>query len=155
MKNALLIAILVIASFFSGMIVEHKRIKPQEPIIKEYHDTTFVDVVKTEIKPIYVTKRVVDTLRVPYVVNNTDTLYLPLPKEEKVYEDSLYRAIVSGYEPSLDEISIYSKTKVVDHYIESVTKCRWGIGVQAGYGASKDGLTPYVGVGLHYNILSW
>jgi opacity protein-like surface antigen len=32
---------------------------------------------------------------------------------------------------------------------------RWGIGIQAGAGVGKEGLTPYVGVGVSYNILSW
>lgn len=28
----------------------------------------------------------------------------------------------------------------------------WGVGVMAGYGAGKDGLSPFVGVGLSYNL---
>lgn len=32
---------------------------------------------------------------------------------------------------------------------------RFGIGLQAGYGVGNAGLTPFVGIGLSYNILSW
>lgn len=32
---------------------------------------------------------------------------------------------------------------------------RIGFGAQAGYGISKNGLSPYVGIGIHYSILSF
>lgn len=90
-------------------------------------------------------------------------LYLPVVIEQKVYEDpdSTYRAVVSGpalseeYGPRLDSIQVFSRstiqyqTKVV--YVE---QSRWSIGIQAGYGASKDGLTPYLGIGVQYNLWS-
>jgi hypothetical protein len=35
----------------------------------------------------------------------------------------------------------------------------WGIGVQAGYGATLSNntvkLAPYIGVGISYNIITW
>lgn len=88
-------------------------------------------------------------------------LYLPVVIEQKVYEDpdSTYRAVVSGpalseeYGPRLDSIQVFSRstiqyqTKVV--YAEP---SRWSIGIQAGYGASKEGLTPYLGIGVQYNL---
>ena len=36
-----------------------------------------------------------------------------------------------------------------------VKRTRWGVGIQAGYGISDKGLTPYIGAGLSYNILAW
>ena len=88
-------------------------------------------------------------------------LYLPVVIEQKVYEDpdSTYRAVVSGpalseeYGPRLDSIQVYSRTTVQYQtktvYVEP---SRWSIGIQAGYGASKDGLTPYLGVGVQYRL---
>lgn len=32
---------------------------------------------------------------------------------------------------------------------------RWGIGVQAGIGLTPNKVEPYIGIGIHYNILSW
>ena len=32
---------------------------------------------------------------------------------------------------------------------------RWGIGLQGGYGANKDGLSPFVGVGISYDIFTF
>lgn len=90
-------------------------------------------------------------------------LYLPVVIEKKVYEDpdSTYRAVVSGpalseeYGPRLDSIQVFSRstiqyqTKTV--YVEP---SRWSIGIQAGYGASKEGLTPYLGIGVQYQLWS-
>ena len=88
-------------------------------------------------------------------------LYLPVVIEQKVYEDpdSTYRAVVSGpalseeYGPRLDSIQVFSRTTIQYQtktvYVEP---SRWSIGIQAGYGASKDGLTPYLGVGVQYNL---
>ncbi len=85
-------------------------------------------------------------------------VYVPVILEQKVYEDSSYRAVVSGpaiagYGPRLDSISTYNKTVTVYQtktvYVEP---SRWSIGIQAGYGASKDGLTPYLGVGVQYRL---
>ena len=79
---------------------------------------------------------------------------------EKVYVDSTYRAVVSGpalsgYGPALDSISVFRKTVTV-YQTKTVYSepSRWGIGIQAGYGASKDGLTPYIGIGVQYNLWS-
>ena len=36
-----------------------------------------------------------------------------------------------------------------------VKKTRWSIGIQAGMGVGKDGVFPYVGGGISYNLLSW
>lgn len=87
-------------------------------------------------------------------------LYIPIKLEQKVYEDSTYRAVVSGpaieqYGPRLDSISVYRRTVTV-YQTKTVYSepSRWGIGIQAGYGASKDGLTPYIGIGVQYNLWS-
>lgn len=90
------------------------------------------------------------------------TIYIPVALEQKVYEDpdSTYRAVISGpaidkYGPKLDTITVYGKREIVYQtkavYVEP---SRWSVGIQAGYGASKDGLTPYVGIGIQYRLWS-
>ena len=43
--------------------------------------------------------------------------------------------------------------------IESITFDKkpkyFGIGFNAGYGISKNGLSPYIGVGINYNLLKF
>lgn len=91
-----------------------------------------------------------------------DTLYISLPREVKVYEDDRYRAEVSGYRPSLDRIDIYQQTQIVEkevvRTVEGKKRTRWGVGVTAGYGVTigrQPAFSPYVGVGINYNIISW
>ena len=103
--------------------------------------------------------RVVDYMEVPVtdtVVRN-DTVYLNLPREQKMYEDSTFRAYVSGYRPALDSIWVYSPEREITVVREVTRKkdARFGVGLQGGYGVSKDGLTPYVGIGLSFNLLTF
>ena len=116
------------------------------------HDTTFVE------KPVPHYVRVVDTMLVPVVdtLHIRDSVFISIPKEEKVYEDSTYRAVVSGYMPSLDSISVYQKTAIVEVPVYKTVKKPWGVGVQVGgtY-LPKVGFTPYVGVGVSYNIFTF
>lgn len=62
------------------------------------------------------------------------TIYIPLILEQKVYEDSTYRAVVSGpaidqYGPQLDSISVYRKTVTVYQtqtvYVEQKPRSRY------------------------------
>lgn len=86
-----------------------------------------------------------------------DSLQLVLLRVQRHYSDSTFDAWVSGVDPRLDSIKTYQTNMVVTKEIQviQVKKTRWGLGVQAGATAGKDGVIPYVGVGVSYNILSW
>ena len=110
-------------------------------------------------EPIYVTKRVVDSI--PYPVTDTlrlrDTLYVILEREQIRWEDSLSVVYASGVMPQVDSVIHHTENLIITKEIPiiHVKKTRWGLGFQAGVGAGKGGLTPYVGVGVSYNLLSW
>ena len=108
-------------------------------------------------EPIYVTKRVVDSI--PYPVTDTlrlrDTLYVILEREQIRWEDSLSVVYASGVMPQVDSVIHHTENLIITKEIPVIKKTRWGLGVQAGVGAGKGGLTPYVGVGVSYNLLSW
>ena len=106
----------------------------------------------------------------PYKVTIIDTIYLPhqpqqpqqpqidtLIRQEITYKDSTYMAVVGGIEPYLKSIEIYPKTIYVNNNTTTTIKVRsrFGLGVQAGYGLSRNGLQPYVGVGVQYNFFQW
>ena len=122
-------------------------------------DTLYVRDTITREMPVYRTNIVRDTITL-FV---RDTIPVYLPREVKIYEDSLYRAEVSGVFPSLDRIDIYQRKEIVTIEVEKQVSVpvrqRWGIGIQAGYGAYLYEQTirtaPYIGVGLTYNIISW
>lgn len=91
-----------------------------------------------------------------------DSIQVEIPIVQKEYKDSTYHAFVSGYMPSLDSLTVYPRTI----YINSTTTSkyvpktkRWGLGIQAGYGANlSNGVihgTPYIGIGISYDIFSW
>ena len=86
-----------------------------------------------------------------------DSLKLVLLRVQRHYSDSTFDAWVSGVDPRLDSIKTYQTNMIITKEIPviQVKKTRWGLGVQAGVGAGKDGLTPYLGVGVSYNLLSW
>lgn len=143
-----------IAVAFGLWSAHHFRYEPPEPPEVVIQVDTFVvhDTV-TAYKPVPFNVYVVDTMWVPVTVHEHDTVWAQLPRTAKVYQDSTYRAVVSGYRPSLDTISIYRRTVFVDR-VERVTipAPRWSWGVQAGVGAMKDGLGPYIGVGIQYRL---
>ena len=96
-----------------------------------------------------------ETLQLPVADNKRDSTAVEIPITQKVYETDQYRATVSGYQPSLDEILIFQPTQIVS--VKSKPK-RWGVGVQLGYGISIKGepkFSPYIGLGVSYNLLQF
>lgn len=78
-----------------------------------------------------------------------DTVWATLPRTQKRYEDSIYEAWISGYEPRLDSIYVYRKTVMVTN-IKTVTKRNafsLGIVGGAGYGVFSRKLDVFVGIG--------
>lgn len=112
-----------------------------------------------------VTKVDVDTQYIlspqPYLawIDNSDTIHVSdtcwYLREYKEYQDSNYYAKVSGAAPRLDEIRVYPRTIYQTEYIyRDITQKpkRWGIGLSAGYGVGKNGLTPVLAVTVNYNL---
>lgn len=84
-----------------------------------------------------------------------DSVSVEIPITQKVYETDRYRAVVSGYKPSLDDIYLYQPTQIVQ--VKSKPK-RWGVGIQVGYGVTlkqTPQFSPYVGVGVSYNLFQF
>ncbi len=122
-------------------------------------DTLFIrDTIKVT-EPISVTKRVVDSILYPVTdtLRLRDTLYVYLEREQIRWEDSLAVVYASGMMPQVDSVIHHTENLIITKEIPiiHVKKTRWGLGFQAGVGANKGGLTPYVGVGVSYNLLSW
>ena len=151
---ALLTAGCIFAAFAFGVNYGEKRAERnyKERVVVEYRTDTI-----TRVKPIYIASTPeirIDTL----ILRERDTIAVPVPIERRVYADSNYRAVVSGWHPSLDSISVYPETRVITIERERVEKerSRWGLGIQAGAGLSANGVAvPYVGVGVQYNLFSW
>lgn len=152
---------------------------PSDTIVRV--DTHYVDnpieIIKWKDreKPVYIA--VHDTTRI------NDTTFVVLPKEFKVYEDSTYRAQVSGVEPNLDWINVYQKTVTVTSYVPEYKYPtfalsptiggfifpgdygvgaglelnywlnRWEISGGGGYYVSENSKGPYGEIKLKYNLV--
>ncbi len=86
-----------------------------------------------------------------------DSVPVVLPIEQRHYrQDSVYDAWVSGYAPRLDSLRVYQRERTVYREREMPSRHRdrrWGIGVNAGYGMTPQGLQPYIGIGVSYNLI--
>ena len=92
----------------------------------------------------------------PDTLRSRDTSYVQLPREVKTYGDSSYRAVVSGFRPSLDEIEIYQRTNVITK-TRVVRSSSWvTIGPSVGVGIATDGrVYPFLGVSATIPLWSW
>ena len=154
------IAVAVLIGFLIGQ--QHPQKSPVEPI-KEKVDTLLIFDTITLTKPVFVEKIQLDSVYMP--VTDTlwkhDTLYVYLEREQIQWQDSLCRVYASGINPQVDSVTHFVQETIVNREISVPVKVksRWGLGIQVGYGAGVNGkqvyLTPYVGVGISYNILSW
>lgn len=162
-RNCALGAALALAALLliSGYLLGKRTARTPEPECIVQVDTLRIrDTVLIE-RPVPVEVRMVDTMLVAVAdtIRLSDTVYLRLPREIKQYEDSLFRAQVSGYRPELDWIEVYPQTVYLTKVVKTPSVRRWGLGLQAGYGAyvaaGQVRLAPYLGVGVSYSILRW
>ena len=134
-----------------------------EPSIVIKRDTVWKDSIIREPLPAETinTGRVV-YLRIP-VPGKRDTLRdtirdsidIPVPIYQKRYEDSLYTAWVSGFEPKLDSIDLRLPT-ITETVTKTIVKPSplFSVGIQAGAGYGIINRNPdiYVGVGGQLNL---
>ena len=144
--------------------VTHKLIKQtrteileiRDTIEKISYDTIFVD------RPIaYKVKEIKhDTVRITDVKHDSVDVILPVIQKE--YRDQTYSAWVSGYQDvNLDSIQVYQKNIFTEinntKYVTKYKNRPFSLGLQVGYGFDfmNRQCSPYVGVGLQYNIISF
>jgi hypothetical protein len=159
-KVVISILILIIASFSIGKCEGKKAIIP---VCDERVDTLVIRDTITQYEPIYKEIHKVEKVLVPVVdtMRVIDTLYVYLEREQVVWQDSLSRVYASGILPQIDSVQHYITERIVTNEVTIQVKkpCRWGVGVHAGYGAGLSNgkviVSPYIGVGISYNIISW
>ena len=167
-KTFVLGAVSILAALAIGAVVSGLAVKAHFKAILDTFVPDTVEVIKWDTirvnKPVFVASRPIhDSIPSPihdttYIVR-ADTLYLP--KEQRFYSDSTYRAWVSGVSPKLDSIEVYQKTHTIIQTtpVPVVKKQRLNLGVQAGVGAIQPFSEPfspkvgyYLGLGIQYNF---
>lgn len=156
-KIVCFLAVLLVVAV--GMNVWQWNRKPKVETVVDsdtiWKDTTIYKPVATE------SVQTGRTVLVPYILTERDTLHehdtlmVPVEIEQKRYDDSLYTAWVSGYEPALDSICLHQR-EVVTTITKTITKPtpRISVGIQAGagYGLFNRKADVYVGVGVQWRI---
>lgn len=157
--GAVIVAALAL-SFMAGQRHAQKRlILPQ----KERVDTLFIRDTIMSNDPDFITKTKIDSIPYPVPVRDTlwktDTIWLQ--REQVMWQDSLSRIYASGVSVEIDSVLHFISTQVITKERDVIVKVKpkWSVGVQAGYGAfAKNGqitASPYIGVGVTYNLFSW
>lgn len=83
--------------------------------------------------------------------HTTDTVRVEIPISTYVFQDSTYRAEVSGYEVTLDRMEVYQRT-ITERYDK---RPRWALTGGVGVGVDYSGnVRPYLGVSFGYVIWS-
>lgn len=124
------------------------------------YDTCRVEV-KTPVDSIplrYITRYLPIASPITDSINATavDSVPVQLPIMRKVYADSTYRAVVSGYEPHLDSLTIFSPVTTVSKSVVVRDKpSRWGISITAGAAMTPRGIRPSVSVGISYSLATF
>ena len=125
------------------------------------HDTVWKDTTIYEPQP----AETVQTGRVVYIkvpvpgdrdtITVHDSIEVPVPVVQKRYDDSLYTAWVSGFEPNLDSIRLYQPeiiTTVTKTIVKPSPLITFGIQAGAGWGVFHRQPDLYISVGGQVNL---
>lgn len=143
---------LFIASFFLGRHTHKAEPIEVERVVYDtiIHEKVKVDTMwRTRVEKVYLTEVRRDT------VTMRDTVLVEVPIYTYIAQDSLYRVEAEGFNVAFKRIDVYPRTVYITQEEAVKTGDKWGLGVQVGYGASKQGLSPYIGIGVSYNIFTW
>lgn len=130
-----------------------------QPVYAKVDTVRIRDTVRDTIpKPVRETLKRTDTVYLPILIDTTtdrtvegDSIPVLIPITSKEYKTDDYRAVVSGYKPSLDSMEVYRDKEIIT-LSPLHKKNRWGLGLQAGY-AYPNGW--YVGAGISCNLFIW
>lgn len=158
------LAAVVVSIVVSYSIGRRDGISEAASEVRERVDTMVVYDTITQYEAVVEERVALQHVFVPVMLTDTimrhDTMYVSMEREQIIWQDSLSRIYASGIIPAVDSVQHFIQERVVTREVTKVQKtpCRWGVGINAGYGAIVDGRvygSPYVGIGISYNIISW
>lgn len=157
--GAVIVAALALSFVAGQRDALNRLVLPQKPKV----DTLFIRDTIMSNDPVFITKTKIDSIPYPVPVRDTlwktDTIWLQ--REQVMWQDSLSRIYASGVSVEIDSVQHFISTQVITKERDVIVKVKpkWSVGVQTGYGAfAKNGqisASPYIGVGLTYNLFSW
>lgn len=153
--RAICIALSMLALFFLGIRLG-KRQLPADVVIQR--DTLVVRDTTTLItyvdRVVYRTR--IDTVELPvpdpYTVHDTVTVQVPIDYIHERYTDA--EVWYHGFHAVIDSLWVYPEKQIITNTItRTIEPSRWALSVHGGYGIGAKGLTPYIGVGISYDLL--
>lgn len=159
--GAIALALLLLSIATNVWLLKRGRIEPQVVIERDtlWKDTTIYKPVPIDSQQtgeiVYVT--------IPYPVSEPsdtihDSIAVPIPIEQKRYEDSLYTAWVSGYRPALDSIRLHQPeivTTITKTVVQKAPRFSFGLSVGPGISIDKQRhMGIYVGLTANYRFWS-
>ena len=157
MKKALWIVVAVLTVSIAVNVWQWKNQPEAETRVE--HDTVWRDSIIREPAP----AETINTGKVGYIKipvpgerdTIRDSIEVPIPIVQKRYEDSLYTAWVSGYDPALDSIDLRLPT-ITETITKTIVKpsplITFGVQVGGGYGVFNRKPDVYVGIGGQINL---
>ena len=152
--GVVILALFILSVATNVWLIKRGQVEPEPQVVIE-HDTLWRDTTINHPTPTASTQTG-RTIFIPYLVTDTirqnDTLMVEVPVEQKRYDDSLYTAWVSGYQPQLDSIALH-QPEIVTTITETIVKPapRLSIGPSVGAGVSITG-TPRLGVYAGFTV---
>lgn len=158
------------ADNFTKIKSKDKDIQELQELVKKYKNVQAATVIKTETKVVekIVNKPIFDTIsreKAYYSKFDLDGFVWGEIIAKKDSTDLILNIrndfnIVSHYDKGklvldVSDKNPYSVTKSQRSYINLPKQKRWGLGINAGYGVSKSGLSPYIGLGVNYNLINF
>ena len=159
--GVVILALFLLSVATNVWLIKRGQVEPEPQVVVE-HDTLWRDT--TINKPVAAdstkTGEIV-YIKVPYPVpSGCDTIHdsieIPIPIEQKRYDDSLYTAWVSGFRPALDSIRLH-QPEITTTITETIVKKapRLSVGLSVGPGVSIDKnhhMGIYVGFTAQYRL---
>ena len=157
--GVVILALFLLSVATNVWLIKRGQVEPEPQVVIE-HDTLWRDTTITKPVAADSTKTgEVVYIRIPYPVPGDtirDSIEVPIPIEQKRYEDSLYTAWVSGFRPALDSIRLH-QPEITTTITETIVKKapRLSVGLSVGPGVSIDKnhhMGIYVGFTANYRL---
>lgn len=118
-----------------------------------------VDTVRLELSPDSGELVPIDTIKADTTGKASDApragqsgdVYIPVTS--RVYQTDDYRAVVSGWRPSLDSIQLYPRNTTITKTVTKYKAPRWSIVAGPGFGYAGGKVVPYIGV--TFGLVLW
>jgi hypothetical protein len=170
--GVVILALFILSVVTNVWLIKRGQVEPEPQVVIE-HDTLWRDTTITHPTPTASTQTgEVVYIKVPYPVpsgcqgtvpwqdsakvQSPDSLEVPIPIEQKRYDDSLYTAWVSGFRPALDSIRIYHPeitTTITKTIVQKAPRLSLGLSVGPGVSIDRDHhMGIYVGFTANYRL---